>query len=240
MLSAAASTGLSQPETDIDQTQRPGYTLVEEFWHAVTHGAGVILSILGLSWMLYLSIGSADPWRIIASSVYGVSLIALFLASTLYHLKHASPNRHVYKLVDHCSIYLLIAGTYTPFLVIAMRSPTGWWLFYAIWTLATIGILAKLWFRHRYPRLSMVGYLLMGWLIIVAAPQVIDAIGAEGTWWLVAGGISYTVGAIFYSAKKMVYSHVIWHVFVLIGGICHFLTVVWYVLPEGVSRTTGA
>ena len=216
------------------------YTHTEELLNVLTHGAGVILSIAGLSWMLYLSIEAADPWRIVASTVYGVSLIALFLASTLYHAMHTSPSRHLYKVADHCAIYLLIAGTYTPFLLIAMRTETAWWLFGAIWTLATVGILAKLRFRHRYPRLSLTSYLLMGWLVIVAAPEVAGAIGPDGMVWLVAGGISYTIGALFYVARRMSYNHAIWHVFVLIGGTCHFLTVVWYVLPAASTNLTGA
>jgi hemolysin III len=165
--------------------------------------------------------------------VYGVSLIALFLASTLYHSLHASPHRHIFKLLDHCAIYLLIAGTYTPFLLVAMRTDTGWWLFGAIWSLATAGVLTKLWFRHRYPRLSLISYLLMGWLVVIAAPQVAAAIGNGGMAWLIAGGLCYTLGAAFYVAKQMSYSHAIWHLFVLAGGVCHFLAVVWYVLPPG-------
>lgn len=207
------------------------YTIVEEIVHAVTHGAGVILSIAGLSWMLYMSIGTADPWRIVASSIYGATLITLFLASTVYHGLHASPNRHIYKLLDHCAIYLLIAGTYTPFLLVAMRDSTGWWLFATIWALATAGVLTKLWFRHRFPRIALASYLFMGWLVVVAGPQVAAAIGGEGMLWLVAGGLSYTVGAIFYSLDRMSFNHAIWHVFVLVGGVCHFLAVIWYVLP---------
>lgn len=207
------------------------YTLAEELCHAISHGAGVLLSIGGLSWMLYVSIDADDPWRIVASIVYGVSLIALFLTSTLYHAMHASPNKHIYKLLDHCAIYLLIAGTYTPFLLVAMRTDTAWWLFGAIWTLATAGILTKLWFRHRFPRVTLAGYLAMGWLVVVAAPQVAQAIGPDGMALLVAGGISYTVGALFYVAKRVYFSHAVWHVLVLVGGICHFLAVIWYVLP---------
>ncbi len=210
---------------------QPQYTLAEEIVHAVSHGAGVILSIAGLSWMLHLSIEVSDPWRIVASCIYGASLISLFLASTLYHGLHASPRRHLFKLLDHCSIYLLIAGSYTPFLLIAMRNDTGWWLFGTIWSLAAAGILTKLWIRHRYPRLSLISYLLMGWLIVIAAPQVADAIGANGMAWLIAGGISYTVGALFYKAMRLSFNHVIWHLFVLAGAACHFVAVVWYVLP---------
>jgi hemolysin III len=218
---------------------KPQYTLTEELAHAISHGAGVILSVAGLSWMLYLSIAASDPWRIVASGVYGISLIALFLASTLYHAMHASPHKHIYKLLDHCAIYLLIAGSYTPFLLVAMRTDTGWWLFGAIWALATAGILTKLWFRHRYPRISLMSYLLMGWLVVIAAPQVAEAIGSDGMFWLIAGGLSYTVGALFYMAKKMAYSHAIWHIFVLVGGLCHFLAVVWYVLPVNQALPTG-
>ena len=207
------------------------YTLAEELMHAISHGAGAILSIAGLSWMLYLSIAASDPWRIAASGIYGFSLIALFLASTLYHAWPESPRKRLLKLVDHCAIYLLIAGTYTPFLLVAMRNNTGWWLFGSIWTLATAGILTKLWLRHRFPALSLASYLVMGWLVVLAGPQVADAIGARGMAWLIAGGLSYTIGAAFYAFKKLPFNHAIWHMFVLAGGICHFFAIVWYVLP---------
>ena len=207
------------------------YTLAEEVFHSVTHGAGVLLSIAGLSWMLYVSIETADPWRIVASIIYGASLIALFLASTVYHAMYASKHRQLFKLLDHCAIYLLIAGTYTPLVLVAMRNTTGWWLFGAIWTLATAGILTKLWFQHRFPKLALGGYLVMGWLCVIAAPQIAAAVGPGGMAWLVAGGIAYTVGAIFYAYDRLVFNHAIWHIFVLVGGICHFLAVVWYVLP---------
>ena len=211
--------------------QPSDYSVSEELVHAATHGVGVLLSIAGLSWMLYLSIATSDPWRIAASVIYGVSLIALFLASTLYHGLHASRHQHALKLFDHCAIYALIAGTYTPFLLVSLRSGSGAWLFGVIWTLATAGILTKLWFKHRYPKLSLAGYLLMGWMMVLAAPQIFAAIGSAGMTWLIAGGLSYTVGAIFYASKKITYNHAIWHLFVLAGGVCHFLAVVWYVLP---------
>ncbi len=181
--------------------------------------------------MLNLSIGVSDPLRIVASSIYGASLISLFLSSTLYHGLHASPHKPLFKLLDHSAIYLLIAGTSTPFLIVAMRSDTGWWLFAGMWALAAAGILLKLWHGHRYPRLSLAGYLLMGWLLVIVAPEMMDAIGASGMAWLVAGGLCYSVGAVFYAAKKMVIHHVIWHFFVLAGAACHFLAVAWYVLP---------
>lgn len=207
------------------------YSVLEELVHAITHGVGVLLSIVGLTWMLYLSIAAADPWRIVASSIYGATLIALFLASTVYHSMYASRHREIFKLLDHCAIYLLIAGTYTPFLLVAMRTDTGWWLFGTIWALATAGIVKKLWFRHRFPKIALASYLAMGWLVVIAAPQMAAAIGPNGMAWLIAGGISYSVGAIFYALNRIPFNHAVWHVFVLGGGICHFLGVVWYVLP---------
>lgn len=210
---------------------KPQYSVLEEVFHAITHGIGVLLSIGGLTWMLYLSIAAADPWRIVASSIYGATLIALFLASTVYHSMHASRHRELFKLFDHCAIYLLIAGSYTPFLLVAMRTDTGWWLFGTIWALATAGIVKKLWFRNRFPKVALVSYLAMGWLVVIAAPQMAEAIGPNGMAWLFAGGMCYSVGAIFYVLERIPFNHAVWHVFVLGGGICHFLGVVWYVLP---------
>lgn len=207
------------------------YTLTEERVHAFSHGIGAVLSVAALIWMLQLSIGASDPWRIIASSVYGASLIALFVASTLYHSLHASPRKHLFKLFDHCAIYLLIAGTGTPFLLVAMRTDIRWWLLGAMWLLAMLGVLSKFRLGHRYPKLSLASYLLMGWLMVIAVPQLIYTIGPGGLTWVVAGGVSYTAGAFFYLAKGIYFHHVIWHIFVLAGAACHFLAVVWFVLP---------
>ena len=213
------------------EKQLQEYSVTEEVIHALTHGVGVLLSIAGLSWMLYVSIAAADPWRVVASTIYGLTLILLFLASTVYHSMYASRHRDIFKLLDHCAIYLLIAGSYTPFLLVAMRSDTGWWLFGTVWALATAGIVTKLWFRNRFPKIALASYLAMGWLIVVAAPQMAEAIGPNGMAWLIGGGLFYSVGAIFYAMKRLPYGHAVWHVFVLGGGICHFLGVVWYVLP---------
>jgi hemolysin III len=215
------------------------YTPTEEAAHASSHFAGTLLSVGGLVWMLWISVGTSDQWRIVASVVYGISLIALFLSSTLYHTFHTSPHKHLLKLLDHCAIYLLIAGSYTPFLLVAMRNRTGWWLFAAIWVLAAAGIVTKLRFRHRHPRWSMASYLLMGWLVIIAGPQVFAATGAECVAWLVAGGLSYTVGAVFYMRKSMPFHHAIWHGFVLLGALCHFIAVIGYVLPVGTRVMPG-
>jgi len=182
--------------------------------------------------MLSLSIGVDDSRRVVASSIYGASLIGLFLTSTLYHGLHTSAHRHLFKLLDHCAIYLLIAGTSTPFLIVAMGTTTAWWLFAGMWALAALGILSKLWHGYQHPRLSLASYLLMGWLMVIVTPELLDVIGGNGVTWLVAGGLCYTVGAGFYMAKKMYFHHVIWHAFVLGGAACHFLAVIWYVLPS--------
>ncbi len=203
----------------------------EEDLNVLSHGLGVLLSIAGLSWMLFVSISASDPWRIVSSAIYGTTLILLFLSSTVYHAKHASVERDLYRLLDHCAIYLLIAGTYTPFLLIAMRSNTGWWLFGTIWALATAGIVKKLWFGHRFPKIALASYLAMGWLIVFAAPQLAAAIGPDGMSWLIAGGICYSVGAVFYALDRIPFNHAVWHLLVLAGGVCHFLSVLLHVLP---------
>lgn len=207
------------------------YSLLEERIHSISHGVGAVASIVGLLWMLYVAIGAADPWRIVASSIYGASLIVLFTSSMLYHGLHSSSWRHFLKLLDHCVIYILIAGSYTPFLLVQMRTPLGWSLFVAIWTLAVAGIVTKLFFKHRFPWWSLASYLLMGWLIVFAAPQLADSISGQGLAWLVAGGIFYTVGALFYASKRISYGHAIWHFFVLAGAASHFFAVIWHVLP---------
>ncbi|MDX1502610.1 MAG: hemolysin III family protein [Thermoanaerobaculia bacterium] len=208
------------------------FSFAEELTHAISHGIGVVLSVGALGWMLWLSIDAGDPWRIVASGVYGTTLILLFLASTLYHALYRSPRRQVWKLLDHCAIYLLIAGTYTPFLLVAMRDALGWWLFGAIWTLAGLGILGKVWLRYRYPKLAVASYLAMGWLIVLAAPQVASSVGSGGMVWIVAGGLSYTVGIVFYALRQLSFSHAVWHLFVLGGGVCHALAVALHVLPR--------
>ncbi len=208
-----------------------GYTLAEEIVHVITHGFGAILSIGGLSWMLYLSIAASDPWRIAASIIYGISLVTLFTASTLYHSFHSHSKRHLFEVLDQCAIYVLIAGSYTPFLLVSMRDSTGWLLFGTIWTLATAGVITQLYFRDRYPKLLLASYLVMGWLVLLVLPQVIRAVGFGAFLWLAAGGLFYTIGVAFYVRKHVVYSHAIWHLFVLAGGLCHFLAVIWHVLP---------
>ena len=211
------------------------YTLAEEIVNLITHGFGAVLSIAGLSWMLYLSISVADPWRIAASVVYGVSQITLFTASAVYHSLHSHSHRHIFEILDQCAIYVLIAGSYTPFLLVAMRDSVGWLLFGAIWALATAGVVTLLYFRDRYPRLKLASYLVMGCLVVLVLPQIVDAVGPDSFAWMLSGGLCYTIGVVFYVRKNVVYSHAIWHLFVLAGGVCHFLAVALHVLPGNVA-----
>jgi hemolysin III len=220
--------GANQPVSDSQSNQ---YTPAEEVAHAATHGLGALLSIGALIWMLEISIAASDHWRLVSSAVYGLSLILLFGASTLYHTFHSSSKKHLLKLLDHCAIYVLIAGTATPFLLVAMQTNLRWWLFAAMWSMAVVGIVGKLKFGSRHPRLSLFSYLLMGWLMVIAVPDLLAVLGSTGVQWIVAGGISYSVGAGFYMAKSMKFSHTIWHVFVLGGAACHFFAVIWHVLP---------
>lgn len=204
--------------------------LAEEIANSITHGIGTLLSVAGLTLLVTYSILGNDPWRIISASIYGTTLILLFLASTLYHSLQYSRVKKVFKLLDHCAIYLLIAGTYTPFLLVSMRGTIGWLLLATIWFLALLGIIFKLTCIERFKKLSLATYILMGWLIIVASKELVQNLSMEGLVWLVAGGILYTVGIIFYVWHRLPFNHAIWHLFVLGGSICHFFTIFFYVL----------
>ena len=212
--------------------QHKEYSVGEEIVHAITHGIGVILSIVGLSWMLYVSINVADPWRIVASSIYGTTLIALFLASTLYHSMYASRHRDIFKLLDHCAIYLLIAGTYTPFTLVMIQGGWGWTLFGLIWGMTVLGFVCKIFLPTHFQAASVVSYLVMGWLAVIAAKPLIAAVPLNAVLWLLVGGLAYTAGTVFYGFKIVRYNHTVWHLFVIAGSLCHYLAVMFYVVPS--------
>ncbi|OED43747.1 hemolysin III [Endozoicomonas sp. (ex Bugula neritina AB1)] len=207
------------------------YSLAEEIANSVTHGLGALLSVAGLTLLVTFAVQQQDVWRIVSFSIYGTSMILLFTASTLYHSFQHPVVKRVFKTLDHCSIFLLIAGTYTPFLLVCIRGTTGWVLFGIIWGLAALGITLKIVFGPRYKKLSVATYLMMGWLVVFASKELTANLSTAGLYWLVAGGISYTVGVIFYLWKKLPFNHAIWHLFVLAGSICHFFAVLFYVLP---------
>lgn len=209
----------------------PSYSPAEEWINSLTHFIGFGLSVAALVLMLIVSIDQQDSWRIVASSIYGASLMVLFAASCVYHaVPWPNIKKHL-KAVDHCAIYLLIAGSYTPFMLVSMRGALGWSIFAAVWAMAIIGITLKLVWPNRFKALRVISYLVMGWLVVVALNPLAAAIGSAGMWWLAAGGLCYSIGVIFYLLKKLPFTHAIWHVFVVAGGICHFFSVWWHVLP---------
>ncbi len=208
-----------------------GYSLAEEIANSVSHGIGLVFGIVGLVLLLVQAIETNASTTVITSySLYGGSMILLFLASTLYH---AIPNvraKRWLKLFDHCAIYLLIAGTYTPFLLVGLDSALARGLMVVIWGLALVGILFKLTIAHRFKVLSLVTYLLMGWLSLVVIYQMVMKLAPGSVTLLAVGGIIYSLGVIFYVCKRIPYNHAIWHGFVLGGSVCHFFAIYLYIL----------
>ncbi|MCW7463395.1 hemolysin III family protein [Leptospira sp. 3 VSF25] len=209
------------------------YSIGHEIANAVTHGIGGGLSIAGLSLLLTMAVLYGNIWHIVSSAIYGATLIILYLASTLYHGIYHTATKKVFKVIDHASIYLLIAGTYTPFTLVSLRenSEWGWVLFGLIWILALIGVILLLLFPGKYSGLRVAVYIIMGWLAIFVIKDIRAAIGVGGMSWLVAGGLSYTFGVIFYLWDRLPMNHAIWHLFVLSGSICHFFAILFYVIP---------
>ncbi|MFP4846205.1 PAQR family membrane homeostasis protein TrhA [Winogradskyella sp. PE311] len=196
----------------------------EEQLNSWTHGFGAFLGIIGLVLLIIYS-DSTKPWSLFSVIVYGISIIILFLASAFYHAVKGEKCKHYFRIVDHVSIYLLIAGTYTPVLLILLRNSLGWELFYTVWGIAVFGVILKLFFTGRFEIFSTLLYLVMGWLIVIDYTNAANALGTSGVFWLMAGGLFYTVGIVFYVIEKIPYNHVIWHLFVLGGAICHFFMI---------------
>ncbi|MDX1467124.1 MAG: hemolysin III family protein [Halomonas sp.] len=209
------------------------FSVFEERLHSISHGIGAALSLAGLVVLLVLaSLGvHVDPWKIVGISLYGTSLVLLYTASTLYHGVRHPRLKRLFQHLDHCAIYLLIAGTYTPFLLVNLRGPTGWTLLVTVWSLALAGIACKLAWPHRFEALRVSIYLLMGWLIVLAGDSLAANLSTTGLALLIAGGITYTLGVIFYAVSAIPFNHAIWHLFVMGGSTCHYFAVVTGVLP---------
>jgi len=207
------------------------YSTGEEIANGVTHGIGVMLSIAALVILVSLSAINGDVWRVVSFSVYGTTLILLYLASTLYHAFQKPNLKRVFRLLDHSAIFLLIAGTYTPLTLITLRGPWGWTLFGLTWTIAVFGIIWTVFFIDKFKALSSILYVAMGWLIIIAIKPLIEAMPDGGMFWVGSGGVVYTIGVIFYIWKKLPYNHAIWHLFVLGGSVLHFFAMLFYILP---------
>ena len=207
------------------------YSLGEEIANGITHGVGAGLSVAGLTLLVVLAALYGDVWRIVSFSIYGSTLIVVYLASTLYHSFQHPHAKRIFRIIDHASVYLLIAGTYTPFLLVSMRGVWGWTLLVIVWGFALLGVGFKALFIHRFQKLSLLTYISMGWLSVLVLKAALISIPAGGALLVLIGGMIYTVGIIFYVWKKLPYSHAIWHLFVLGGSMCHYFAVLFYLLP---------
>ncbi|WP_412984742.1 PAQR family membrane homeostasis protein TrhA [Pontimicrobium sp. IMCC45349] len=203
-------------------------TNFEEQLNTYTHAIGAVLGVAGL--VLLIVMQANEPWSLFSVLVYGISIIILFTASTLYHAARTERRKHYFRILDHISIYLLIAGTYTPVLLLLLAHSKGWLLFWIVWAIAAFGVFLKLFFTGRFEVFSTLLYLVMGWLIVFDYSTLSSVMDANGLLLLFAGGLAYTVGIVFYAISKIPYNHVIWHVFVLAGAICHFFMILLHVI----------
>jgi len=208
------------------------YSPLEEKTNIISHAVGLILSIVVLVLMVVRANLYGNAWHIVSVSIFGFSLIALYAASTFYHSAKDPKLRSRMRILDHATIYILIAGTYTPFTLITLNGTIGWMIFAASWGMALTGVILKLFFTGKYNVVSTLMYVFMGWIIVFAIKPLINNLPADGLFWLFAGGIAYTTGAILYSIKKIKFNHAIFHFFVLLGSFCHFVSVYSYVLPH--------
>ncbi len=203
-------------------------TIGEQIANSVTHGVGLVLSLVALPVLVVASLRTGDAWGVTSCSIFGGTLVLLYAASTLYHSIPRPHLRPLLRAVDHSAIYLLIAGTYTPFALGALRGDSGFPLLIAIWSLAVAGIACRTLLGPRFHRVSVVLYLAMGWLAVLAARPLIAHVAVPGLAWLIAGGLAYTGGVIFYVWERLRYGHMVWHLFVMMGSACHFVAVLRY------------
>jgi hemolysin III len=202
-----------------------------ERFNSITHLIGAVLAVAGTGGLIAVAAMRGGTWQVAALAVYGLMLVFLYVSSTLYHSLPAGPAKKLFHIFDHCAIYLLIAGTYTPFTLITLGGTWGWWIFGIVWTLAIIGVTKDILFHGRYRVLSVVLYVLMGWLIVTAYVPLKAALPQAGVAWLIGGGIVYTVGIAFFAmSKRVAYTHGVWHLFALGGSICHYIAVMRYVV----------
>ena len=209
------------------------YSLGEEIAHAVTHGVGAFAAIAGLAVLVAKAALYGSALHVVAVSVFGASLVLMYSASTLFHSIPLPRTKQVLRVIDHCCIYILIAGSYTPFTLLTLQGAWGWSLFGVVWGLAAVGIVFKIFTTGRFEKLSLGIYLGMGWCALVAVKPLLATLPAGGLWLLLAGGLSYSFGVIFYLWERLPYHHAIWHGFVLAGSVLHYFAILLYVLPSG-------
>lgn len=200
-----------------------------ERFNSISHLTGAGLAVIGTVVLVTMGALAGDPWKIVSFSIYGIMLLSLYLSSTLYHSLRGRAKR-IWCKFDHCAIYLLIAGSYTPFTLVSLRGPWGWSLLGAVWGLAIVGIVQEIWLAKGLRIWSLLIYVLMGWLAVLASTPLIQALSLQGFLWLAGGGLIYTIGIVFYATdEKWRYGHGVWHLFVLGGSVCHYFTLVFYV-----------
>ncbi len=207
------------------------YSETEELANRLSHGLACLLSMVGLVLLIIASSRTGDPFRVISCSIYGSVLCLFYLISTLYHSLRNQKARYVFRILDHAGIYLVIAGTYTPFTLVSLRAGYGWALFGTVWGLAIAGVIFKVFMTHRLAFFAPVLYIALGWLIVIDLEELLTMVPSRGVAWLVAGGLSYTFGILFYALDRIPYNHAIWHLFVIAGSLCHYLAIFWYVVP---------
>ena len=207
----------------------------EETAHVVTHGIGLMLSVAGLVVLVVLASLRGDAWHVVSASIYGTTLILLYGASTVYHALPPSRAKGVWRLLDHSAIYLLIAGTYTPFTLVNLRGGWGWSLFGVVWGLAALGVVFENVATRRSRMVSLVLYVGLGWLVAIAVKPLLSAVDTGGLILVALGGLAYTGGIVFYRWRELPYNHALWHVAVLAGSACHFFAILFYVMPRGVG-----
>ncbi|MBN1366187.1 MAG: hemolysin III family protein [Syntrophaceae bacterium] len=210
------------------------YSPVEEIFNSIIHGIGILISIAGLVLLIVFSALYGDSRHIVSCTIFGTALVLLYTASTLYHSFQKPSIKHLFRIFDHSCIYILIAGTYTPFLLITIQGTIGWVMFAIVWSVTLIGVFFKVYFVHRFEIISTIAYISMGWLIIFAIKPLFQALPGGGLALLISGGFAYTIGTIFYAWKRLPFNHAIWHLFVLSGSVCHFFSVMFYVIPPKV------
>jgi hemolysin III len=210
---------------------RPTQSIGEEIANSVTHGVAAACSVAALAILVVSAAMRGDAWHVVSCAIFGVTLILLYLASTLYHALPVGKAKLVFRILDHASIYLLIAGTYTPFTLVTLRGAWGWSLFGVVWTLAVAGVVFQSLLIGRLPALSTSVYVLMGWAVVIAFRPLLHALPWGGVLWLAAGGLSYTLGVFFFVSKSK-FAHMVWHLFVIAGSACHFFAVFFYVIPR--------
>jgi hemolysin III len=211
-----------------NEAHTQAYSLGEEIANAVSHGLGFLVALAATPWLILTAMERGSLASVVGVSVFATTLMLMFITSTLYHaLPHPNAKR-ILRLLDHNAIFLLIAGTYTPIVLGVLYGVWGWTLFGLVWGLAVAGIVLKTVSGHRFHGLVVGIYVLMGWIVLIAIKPLIDAMPAAGIAWLVAGGLAYTGGLVFYRAKRLPYAHFIWHLFVIVGAVCHFITIIGY------------